>query len=147
MLIFRGPLEGTWYILSALSWLLLGALGTGIAAAGADAVALQAVGDVVLQVMDKLGNIGSFIFITGAMFLYAVFYRTRLIPRWLSGWGLVGAAIYVIVDLMKFFDFDLGLDILYAPLAVQEMVMALWLIIKGFNQAAIEELLVRQAHR
>ena len=44
------------------------------------------------------------------MFLYAAFYRTRLIPRWLSGWGLIGAVIYVVIFLAKFFGIDLGLE-------------------------------------
>jgi hypothetical protein len=141
MVLFRGALEGTWYILSALSWLLLGALSMEIAAAGADSAALQAAGNVVLGVDGKLGDIGTIIFIIGALCLYTSFYRTRLIPRWLSGWGLIAAVPYVVYALLHFFDIDPGLGFLQLPLAVQEMVMGLWLIIKGFNQAALEELL------
>jgi hypothetical protein len=142
MLIFRGPLEGTCYILSALSWLLLGALSVEITAAGADSAALQAVGDVMLQVTDKLGDIVTFSFLTGAVCLYTSFYRTRLIPRWLSGWGLIAAVPYLVHYLLHFFDIDPGLMLLVVPLAVQEMVMGLWLIIRGFNQATLEELSV-----
>jgi hypothetical protein len=114
-----------------------------IAAAGADSAALQAVGEVVLQVDDKLGSIGTFAFIIGAVCLYTSFYRTRLIPRWISVWGLIGAVPYVVYALLHFFDMDPGLGLLQIPLAVQEMVMGLWLIIKGFNQAALEELPAR----
>jgi hypothetical protein len=137
MLVFRGPLEGTGYILSALSWLVLGALSKEFVAAGAEADSLQAIVNVVLQVSDRNGDIMTFVFIIGAIFLYTLFYRTRLIPRWLSGWGLISTVPYVTVNLLKFFGIDTGLDILYMPLAVQEMVMAVWLIVKGFNLTAI----------
>jgi hypothetical protein len=140
MLIFRGPLEGSMYILSALSWLLLGALSPKIAAAGADSTALQAVGDVVLHVHDQNGNIQTFVFIIGAVCLYTSFYRTRLIPRWISVWGLIGAVPYVTYALLRFFDIDSGLFFLYLPLAVQEMVMGFWLVIKGFSPDAIKKL-------
>ena len=29
--------------------------------------------------------------------------------------------------------------VLYVPMAIQEMIMALWLVFKGFNSAALEE--------
>jgi hypothetical protein len=140
MVLFRGAFEGTGYMIGALIWLFLGALSAELTAAGAGSAVLQALGDVVLQLGDRNGNIGTFVFIIGAVCLYTSFFRTRLIPRWLSGWGLIAAVPYVLVDLLTFFDISSGLDFLYMPLAVQEMVMGLWLIIKGFNQAALEEL-------
>jgi hypothetical protein len=140
MLIFRGPLEGTWYFISSLIWVLLSALSKEIAAAGADAAVLQALGEVVVQLDGKLGDIGTVAFIIGAVCLYTSFYRTRLIPRWISVWGLIGAAPYLANYLLHFFDMGPAESILVAPLAVQEMVMGLWLIIKGFNQEALEEL-------
>jgi hypothetical protein len=54
----------------------------------------------------------------------------------LSGWGLVGATLSFAVYLLQFFSINLG-DILFLPIALQEMVFALWLIIKGFNSSAI----------
>jgi hypothetical protein len=101
---------------------------------------LQAIGNVALQANDKLGDIGTFAFIIGAACLYTSFYRTRLIPRWLSGWGLVAAVPFLVYYLLHFFDIDPGLLFLVLPLAVQEMVMGLWLIIKGFSPDAVKEL-------
>lgn len=144
MVLFRGALEGSGYVIAALVWLLLVALSKETAAGGAGSAALQSLGDVVLQVSDKNGNIGTFVFIIGATCLYTSFYRTRLIPRWLSAWGLIAAVPYVIVDLMMFFGSDASLDILYMPLAVQEMLMGLWLIVKGFNLEAVVKL--NEAH-
>ena len=139
MLIFRGPLEGATYIATATAWLALGALSKELAAAGTQPASLQALANVVLQVSARTSNIATFVFIIGATCLYTSFFRTRLIPRWLSVWGLIGAVIFVSVDLLKFFGFNPG-DIFYMPLAVQEMVMGLWLVIAGFNQNAVRML-------
>ena len=140
IVLFRGAFEGTWYILSAVIWVTLAALIRQITSAGTDSAALEAFGAVVLQSDGKLGDIGTFAFIIGAACLYTSFYRTRLIPRWLSVWGLVGTLPYVANYALHFFDVGPDLQFLVIPLAVQEMVMGLWLVIKGFNQDAVKEL-------
>jgi len=141
MVVFRGALEGSGYLLAALTWLFLIALGEAFAAPAVDETSLQALADAVIGVNVRFFSIiHTLVFIIGAAMLYVLFYRTRLIPRWLSLWGLIGAIPYLMVYLLKFFGIDPGLDILVVPLAVQEMVMALWLIIQGFNTVAVREL-------
>ena len=78
---------------------------------------------------------GAITFVLGALMFYVLLYRSRLVPRWLSTWGLVGAALGIVPPLGGMFGLSLG--ILVAPLAVQEMVMAVWLIAKGFTPTAI----------
>ncbi|OEH91153.1 DUF4386 domain-containing protein [Bacillus solimangrovi] len=141
MVVFRGPLEGSTYILIAVSWLVLGVFSKEFTTVGAEVGSLQIIGNVLLQAYDIISPVLTIVFIIGALLLYTLFYLTKLIPRWLSVWGLIGAVFYIAVDLLKFFGLDLNLDMLYIPLAVQEMIMALWLIIKGFNQVALNELL------
>ncbi|MGB7096991.1 MAG: DUF4386 family protein, partial [Anaerolineales bacterium] len=69
---------------------------------------------------------------------YYLFYQSKLIPRWLSGWGLIGAVLYLAVPMLGVLGFEL--EVLMFPLAVQEMVFAVWLIVKGFNPSAIDSL-------
>ncbi|UCH24912.1 MAG: DUF4386 family protein, partial [Trueperaceae bacterium] len=57
-------------------------------------------------------------------------------PRWLSIWGFVGAAVSLVNYLPPFFGID-SVEILFLPIGVQEMVFALWLMVKGFNPSAI----------
>ena len=66
---------------------------------------------------------------------YYLFYQSRLIPRWLSAWGLVGAVLYLAAPRLDMFGHGFGL--LMAPLAAAEIVLAVWLIVKGFNRSAL----------
>lgn len=142
MLLFRGALEGAWYFITTLSMLLLFALGKEYVATGANSADLQSMGNVVYQFQDLLGPVGTIMFLIGSTCLYISFYRTRLIPRWLSAWGLIGVVPYMAYALLHLFHMDNGagfyLQMLLAP---QEIVMALWLVIKGFDHAAIDKLM------
>jgi hypothetical protein len=126
--VFRGALETVFYIVTALGWLLLIALST-----EPDAAPLAGfVRTVEAVIWDQLLAIP---FVLGALMFYVLLYRSRLVPRWLSTWGLVGAALYIVPPLGSMFGLSLG--VLMAPLALQEMVMAVWLIARGFNASAI----------
>ena len=78
----------------------------------------------------------SIAFSLGSLMFYYLFYQSRLIPRWLSVWGLVGAVLYLASPLLEMFGHGLG--VLMAPLAVAEIVLAVWLIARGLNSAALE---------
>ncbi len=141
MLLFRGALEGTGYMLSTLSILALVALGNEYVATGANSAALQSVGNVLYQFQDLISPVQTFIFLTGATCLYISFYRTRLIPRWLTVWGLIGVVPYFAYALLHFFHMDTGYGFyLQMVLAPQEIVMGLWLVIAGFSQDAVKNL-------
>ena len=65
--------------------------------------------------------------------------------RWLTVWGLIGVVPYLANALLHFFHVNTGLGpALEIPLALQELVMGGWLVIKGFNQAAVRKL--NEAH-
>ena len=141
MVLFRGALEGTWYFMSALGFLTLVAIGNEYVATGANLAALQSMGNVLYQFQDRLAAVGPIFFLIGATCLYLSFYRTRLIPRWLSVWGLIGVVPYMAYALLHFFHMDTGYG-LYLQMVMfpQEIVMGLWLIVKGFNPSVIAAL-------
>lgn len=126
--VFRGGLEGVIYMLGALGWLLLIPLSTQPDAA--PLASLVRAADPVLW-----EQVGVVPFAVGALMFYVLLYQSRLVPRWLSTWGLVGAVLYIVPPLGSMFGLSLG--VLMAPLAVQEMVMAVWLMAKGFDPTAI----------
>jgi hypothetical protein len=141
LVLFRGALEGVGYFLTALGLLTLAALGTEAITSGADLAALQPIGNILYQFLYLKTPIGTIFFIIGAICLYISFYRTRLIPRWLAIWGLIGAVPYLANALLHFFHVETGIGTyLDIPLGIQEMVMAVWLIVKGFNLKSIAAL-------
>jgi hypothetical protein len=72
---------------------------------------------------------------------YWVFYRSRLVPRWLSAWGLVAVTTVMVSGLLVMLGLVEPMSppqlVMALPIAVQEMVLAVWLIARGFNPAAI----------
>ena len=126
--VFRGALETIFYIVTALLWLLLIALSKESDAgplAGFVRTTETVIWDQVIAIP----------FVLGALMFYFVLYQSRLVPRWLSTWALVGAALYIVAPLGSMFGLSFGFFM--GPLAVQEMVMAVWLIAKGFSRPAV----------
>lgn len=126
--VFRGALEGVIYIVGALGWLVLIPLSTQPDAAPLAGL-VRAAEPVIWE------QVGVIPFALGALLFSSLLYRSRLVPRWLSAWGLVGATLYLVPALGSMFGLSLGM--LMAPLAVQEMAMAVWLMAKGFSPAAL----------
>ena len=141
MVIFRGALEGTFYFATTLSILTLVAVGNEYIATGADSAVLQSIGNVLYQFENLKAPVSSIIFLIGATCIYLTFYRTRLIPRWLSVWGFIGVVASMTSALLNFFHMDPGYGLyLEMVIAPQELIMAGWLIVKGFNPSAIAAL-------
>jgi hypothetical protein len=135
--VFRGALEAVVYIAIVISWFLLLIVSQEYVKTGApDASYFQTLGTMLLKVNEQINSILKIVFSSGALMIYFLFFISKLIPRWLSVWGLVGGILYLASGLFSLFS--LGFDILMAPLALQEMVMAVWLIVKGFNSSQVE---------
>ena len=85
----------------------------------------------------------------GALMYYSVFYQYRLVPRWLTVWGLVGITLVIIGALLVLFHlipvFGTVQVVPYLPIFLQEMVLAVWLIAKGFNPSSIASLSAQTA--
>jgi len=77
-------------------------------------------------------------FLLGAGMYYYLMYRSTIIPRWLSVWGLLAVALSFVATLYSGFTQEFGFTTLNTalnvPIGLQELVLAVWLIAKGFNQ-------------
>lgn len=138
--LFRGGLETIAYFVTAMAWLLLPAVAQ---------LSVQAGGAVLLKAGQVSGLLGVSFFCLGALIFYTVLYRARLVPRWLSAWGLAAVVPYLAAAFLEVFA---HLDrtsstgvLLQLPMAVQEMVLAVWLIVKGFNAVAVAPEAVKPA--
>ncbi len=141
--IFRGGLETVTYLVQVVAMLLLPLAGQA-AQAGAAPEAYAAAG----RLLRGAGAIGSELTIVffglGALMLYYFLYQTRLVPRWLSIWGFIAILLHIATFFLLVFDIldDSAtiVTLLNMPIFLQEMVMAVWLIAKGFNPAAVAAL-------
>jgi len=81
--------------------------------------------------------------INTVMYSY-IFYKTRLVPRFISILGMTGASCVFICSLFVMFGVFPQISfwgaVLAVPVAANEMILAVWLIVKGFNENAIASL-------
>jgi hypothetical protein len=150
-LIVRGAIETTCYVVIAIGWLLLASLGEAIAAGpGTASPEGVRIGNLVIDA-NAANAVTAFVFCLGAAIFYVLLYRSGIAPRWISAWGLVSIPFYVaayLLPLYGVFDVDTPAQVLlYTPLAVQEMVLAVWMIARGFRPAAVSTTPARRASR
>jgi hypothetical protein len=87
------------------------------------------------------GMVAPIVFSLGSLMFYYLLYKSKLIPRWLSGWGFVGAALFLASAFLPLLSYVSPSTLVYLHLtgAVNQMVLAAWLIVKGFNSSAIAQ--------
>jgi hypothetical protein len=95
----------------------------------------KAVGVVLTQANTMAYQVGQASLGVGAIFLCWLLFRTRLVPRFLAAWGLIGYVIHVAGAIVEIFGIHIGL-VLSLPGGVFELALGLWLIIKGFQAEA-----------
>ena len=148
-LVFRGALETFTYMAMAVCWLLLLPLGQFYRQGKLDESTAYALGNILYE--DKqIFSIGTIVFTLGALMFCTILYRSKLIPRWISAWGLAAAGLYLGTCIMGMFglvEFNMTsdstgtmqtiVDVASGSLALQEMVMAVWLIVKGFDPSPV----------
>ena len=108
-----------------------------LAAGGQQSVLHQVLGGVLLAGHDWNRAALPFIaFSIGALILNYTLFRARLVPRWISVFGLLSAASILFARLLMIAGVDLASSTVISmdgPIFLQEMVFAVWLISKGFN--------------
>ncbi|HRQ36878.1 MAG TPA: DUF4386 domain-containing protein [Chloroflexota bacterium] len=141
--VFRGALETVTYMAIAVGWLLLLPLSQEYVQAGAANVStFQALGALIMEEVEISAAITAVIFPLGALMFYALLYQSKLIPRWLSVWGLIAVILHFLstglAGMFGLLDSTSPIQVaMNLPIFLQEMVMAVWLIVKGFNSSAI----------
>jgi len=112
-----------------------------VQAAAPDASYFQTLGTSLLAVSAWSHLLGAMIvFSIGALILNYLLYGSKLIPRFISVWGLIGATLLFAAGLLGMFGLSPSSTIsifLTIPIGLNEMVLAVWLIGKGFNSSAI----------
>lgn len=136
--------EGLIFIIGAVSLLSILTLSQEFVQAGAPVASyFQTAGELLLAARDWAGHVvlDVAIFPLGALILNYVLYQFKLVPRWLSGLGIISTLLYWLAGWLVMFAVVAPLSSIHialqAPLGLQEMVFAGWLIVKGFNPPQI----------
>lgn len=98
----------------------------------------ETIGHLLKSTRDQVNHVFMVIVLClGNGLLYLAFIPSRLIPSWISIWGMIGCGLSIIASLLVLFG---KMDIitseyllLNAPTGIQELILAFWLIFKGFN--------------
>jgi hypothetical protein len=134
--VFRGALEGAAYLGIVVSWLLVLPLSRAYQAGMVDTATLLASARFLLEGRE-LGAVLMVVFSLGGFLFYALLFRARLVPRWLSGWGLLALLLNFAAGMLAMFGvlspISTASTLMQLPIFFQEIVLAVWLIVKGFN--------------
>lgn len=81
----------------------------------------------------------------GNLMFYSILYQSKIIPNWLSLWGLIATILSsVLASLLLMFDVIGIINATYVslafPTALLEIVLATWLIVKGFDSNVVNSI-------
>lgn len=137
-------LEGILHIFLAINSLSLISLSRDYISSGAPDVSyFQALGNSIHSSIAWATQIYIIVFTLGAILFYYLLYSSKLIPRWLSVWGLVAAVFLSTGALLYMFGVFSTMPLMKAisffapPIGLNEIALSTWLIVKGFNSSAI----------
>ncbi len=128
--------EAVMLLVAAATLLSLIALSQGYLAGGGDIAAFKASADVALSQEFWASRLAAFAYLASTPALNFVLYRTRLVPRWLSAWGLVACAMLATGLATGVGDPTRGFEpgqLLLIPIILWELTFATWLIVRGFS--------------
>lgn len=144
-------IEGVLQVVGATLYIFLLALSQEFVQAGAPASSYFQAADAVINAAIgwERDAANLLTFGIGALMYYVVFYQFRLVPRWLSVWGLVGITLTILSAVLVMFHLlppsGTIQVILLMPILPQELVLAVWLIAKGFNPSETTSLPLKTA--
>jgi hypothetical protein len=109
-----------------------------------EASSFQASGALALAARAQLvGTMLGIFFSLGALLFYCVVYQSRLLPRFIPVWGLIGVVSVLTWNVLEMFGIPAGMY-LAIPILLNEIFLGIWLIVKGFNPSAVASESARQ---
>ncbi len=133
-------IEAVIIIAAVISPLSLVALSQEYLSAGApDASNFHNLGTSFLAVRAYLvGQMLGIFFSLAALLFFYLLYQSKLVPRFISVWGLIAVSLVFAWNLLDLFGISISVGIIFGlPIILNEIFLGIWLIIKGFNSSAI----------
>ncbi|MEH7097378.1 DUF4386 domain-containing protein [Neobacillus vireti] len=122
-----------------------------VAAGDHDPASFQASGIVLKAIHDWTFMLGPLFMLGINTMMYSyIFYQTKLVPRFIPILGITGATCVFVCALLVMFgvieQISVWGGILALPVAANEMILAVWLIVKGFNETALLSLSAKSSN-
>ncbi|MGK9251283.1 DUF4386 domain-containing protein [Paenibacillus humicus] len=136
-------LEAVVITVGVISVLSLLALSQNYVAAGApDIASYQVSGTLLKAVHDYTFLLGPNLFLGINTMMYSyIFYKSKLVPRFIPLLGMTGSALILLAAFLEIFGVIDQVSawgaVLALPIFANEMILAVWLITKGFNESAV----------
>ena len=93
-------------------------------------IGLQAIGNMTLASMNSGYQLLMLPFCLGAILFYYLFYRSAIIPRALSLWGLAAVSLALIGTVSALAGHELSFAV-YLPYLPFEFVVGVWILVRG----------------
>ena len=91
----------------------------------------------ILEVRAWIYIIVDYSFGIGFLILSYLLYQLRLVPRFISAWGIIASTWMLTAVLLNLLSPAIPFEISHLPMILNEVVLAIWLIVKGFNEDEI----------
>ena len=109
-----------------------------LAQTNTDLMLYETIGEMLKLFRDLTNHLGVILATgLGNLLLYYILFKGKLIPVWLSIWGIIGNALIMIASFLLLFELieviSTEYGIMTIPLVLQEVVLAIWLIAKGLK--------------
>jgi len=110
-----------------------------LTAGASDASYFQTLGTLLMAARAHLAGLVLAVFFSlGALLLYYLLYRSKLVPRFISVWGFIAVALLLTWNLLEAFGISISAGMILAlPIILNEIFLGIWLIVRGFNSFAI----------
>jgi hypothetical protein len=137
-------------IIGFISLLMLLSLSQAFAREGTpDSSYFQTLNDLLRSGRDYVNHIAMILTLSvGSLMFYFLLYQIKLIPRWLSLWGLLGTSLTILASFLIMFQIINIITTIYIvlnlPLILLEMVLAIWFIAKGFDPSIMSSIIEKE---
>ena len=85
------------------------------------------------------GQVLGIFFSLGALIFYYLLFQSKLVPRFISIWGLIAVALVFSWNLLELIGIQISVGIVFGlPIILNEIFLGIWLIAKGFQSPAVK---------
>lgn len=142
-IIFRS-LEALMFVLTELNSIPILILSQLSISTGSESIeTLKLFGDLFQEIRSVTYGIGVLFFCIGSFMFYFSMFKSEILPKWITIWGMIAIIMASILSTLNLIGIASPIFIaviFYIPIALNEITMSVWLIIKGFTKTKKQEI-------